>query len=317
MKLKDIGEHEYIERIVKKYLDIDNLDDVFWSDGNVFKIDGFSLSFKSKEISLYDIGWKGSISTFSDLIASGSLPIFVMSSIGINSQAEESSLEEILKGLSDCVRYYGAKYVGGDLNSSSIGWLDVVGVGKKEVTFSFSPRNGDVLILTNPIGYTSLYFLSKIVSNIELPKNIMTKILEKIRHPVINKSLIKVQSYASENLVYSTDISDGLLISLDKLRKRLNMGIELTKFGIANNIIEFIESNRDLGFTLDQLLKYSGEEYETVLVIHKEAEDEVLQHMKKLGFNPVVIGHLSEKNDIIFNNNRVKIAGWDNFKGWF
>ncbi|BBG24493.1 thiamine-phosphate kinase [Sulfuracidifex tepidarius] len=317
MKLKDIGEHRYIEENVKKYLDIDNMDDVFFNDGSTFKVDGFSLSYKSEDMSFYDIGWKAAIATFSDLISAGSSPSFVMSSIGINHEMDDTVLEEILRGLSDCVSYYSARYVGGDLNNSPAGgWIDVVGIGKRRAYPTFEPKKGDLLVLTNPLGYTSLYFLSKFILKLELPQYLFLKALAKIRHPLVNKLILNVLSSLSGDLVYSTDVSDGLLISIDKISKRLNMGIEMSSFGIEENILNYLKAITPKIDLID-ILRYSGEEFETIVVIHEEAKDRAIDLMRSFGLDPLVIGKLSESNDVTFNGNKVKITGWDNFRGWF
>ncbi len=318
MKLKDIGEHRYIEKNLRKYLDIDSMDDVFFNDENAFKVDGFSLSYKSDYISFYDIGWKAAVATFSDLISAGSYPSLVMSSVGINENMEDAILDEIFRGLSDCVRYYGARYIGGDLNnSSSDGWIDVMGIGKRIAYPTFKPKKGDLLVLTNPLGYTSLYFLSKFIfKKLELPQYLFLKALEKIRHPLVNKLIPNILSSLSGELVYSTDISDGLLISIDKISKRLNMGIDMTSFGIGEDVLDYLKLVEPKLDFID-LLKYSGEEFESIFVIHEEVKDRAIELMRSSGLDPVLIGKLSEANIITFNGNSLKITGWDNFKGWF
>jgi thiamine-monophosphate kinase len=321
MKLKEIGEHEFIDKVIKKYLDIKKLDDVFSADGISMKVDGFPFSYKSGDITLYDLGWKGCISTVSDLISAGSVPLYFMSSIGIDEETEDSELEDILLGLSECIKYYGAKYVGGDLNNSKIGWIDVVGIGNAILKSNLTPQKGDIIILTNPIGYTSLYFLSN-YSNynyfmLDDIKAIKNKVLQRVRHPVVNKSLISLFNFFSNSIVYSTDISDGLLISLYNIHTRLNVGIELKDLGISDEIKSYLDKI-DNNLDLMKLIKYGGEEFEAIIVIRPSIKEEMINYMIDLGFNPIILGEIDrETNYITFNKIHIKITGWDNFKGWF
>ena len=286
------------------------MDDVY-SDGKlIYKIDGFQLSYTFPFMSGYDLGWKAVTSTVSDIITKGGKPYLFLASLGIRNLNE---IEEIVKGISDAVNYYGGKYVGGDLNSSDgSGWIDVVGIGNVTCNFNRKISEGDVIIITNPIGYTSLVFLS-FLKSWTIP--LSAKLINKVKHPIVNKGLLKVIEEYCEVISYTTDISDGLVISLYNIIERKNISIELDKIPFDPEVESFAQRH---AINEAELLKYSGEEFESLLVVDKNYVDELINEMKRYGFEPIVIGKVAKSSiPLLYKGKRLEKTGWDNFLGWF
>lgn len=266
---------------------------------------------------LYDLGWKAVISTVSDIISKGGIPSLFFSSIGIP-KSKLDKLENLIEGIADAIKYYHGKYVGGDLNSSDgSGWIDIMGIGLSTCNSNKDINDGDVVIISNSIGYTSLVFLSYVRSwNIRLPN----KVINKIRHPIVNKGIVKTIEKYCTNISYSTDVSDGLVISLYNIVKRKNVTVELKQIPIDPEVKEMTDS---LGVEIKDILKYSGEEFETLLVVRKSVVEEVMREMRRYGLNPIVIGEVIKnensegKNNVLYKGEVIENTGWDNFLGWF
>ncbi|BCU70552.1 thiamine-monophosphate kinase [Stygiolobus caldivivus] len=295
------------------------MDDVYIDGKSIYKIDGFQLSYSFPFMRSYDLGWKAVTSTVSDIIAKGGIPDIFLASIGIP-KVKINELEELIEGISDAIKYYGGKYVGGDLNSSDgSGWVDVVGIGKVSCDFSRKISSQDYIIISNPIGYTSIVFISYLHSwNITLSN----KFLNKIRHPIVNKNIVKIINKYCSDISYSTDISDGLVISLYNIIERKNVSIELDILPFDDEV-EYIAARNSVDD--NQLLKYSGEEFETLLVVSKDKANEIANEMKRFGLNPMIIGKVVKQDGLSTNNKKylfykgriVEKTGWDNFIGWF
>ena len=312
------SEHEFINNIISKYVVFNSIrDDVYTEKGLIYKIDGFQLSYTFSFMDLYDLGWKAVISTVSDIISKGGIPSLFFSSIGIP-KSKLDKLENLIEGIADAIKYYHGKYVGGDLNSSDgSGWIDIMGIGLSTCNSNKDIDDGDVVIISNSIGYTSLVFLSYVRSwNIYLPK----KVINKIRHPIVNKGIVKVIEKYCTNISYSTDVSDGLIVSLYNIVKRKNVTVELKQIPIDPEVKEMTDS---LGVEIKDILKYSGEEFETLLVVRKSVVEEVMREMRKYGLNPIVIGEVIKnensegKNNVLYKGEVIENTGWDNFLGWF
>lgn len=292
-------------------------DDVYTEKNLIYKIDGFQLSYTFPFMDLYDLGWKAVISTVSDIISKGGIPSLFFSSIGIP-KSKLDKLESLIEGIADAIKYYNGKYVGGDLNSSDgSGWIDIMGIGLSTCNSNKDINDGDVVIISNSIGYTSLVFLSYVRSwNIHLPN----KVINKIRHPIVNKGIVKTIEKYCTNISYSTDVSDGLIISLYNIVKRKNVTVELKQIPIDPEVKEMTDS---LGVEIKDILKYSGEEFETLLVVRKSVVEEVMREMRKYGLNPIVIGEVIKnensegRNNVLYKGEVIENTGWDNFLGWF
>lgn len=304
-------EHDIIKNIVSKYSYVN--DDVYVDKENhMYKIDGFQLGYIFSFMDYYDIGWKAVIAAFSDVFSRGGKPEFVLSSLGINKN-QINEIDNILRGIKDACDYYNASYVGGDLNSSSNnGWIDISVIGKA-VCYP-EPKNikeGDAVVITNPIGYTSLVFISY-TYNLNISLSNIEK--NKIRHPIVNKRLYDLFQQYCNSIHYSTDISDGLIISLYNIIERVNKGIRLTKFPFSNYVKEKIQK---YNIKEEELLKYAGEEYETILILDKAYTEDVIDFMKYLGFSPIIIGEVISDSKLEYRGSIIKKTGWDNFSGWF
>lgn len=314
MKLKDIGEHEFIQTYISRYVNSQILNlDAYSDSKKIYKIDGFSLSYIFPFIDYYDIGWKAVTAVASDILVSGGKPSILMSSLGVDPEKDIKEIDLLFKGIYDASRYYGFNYVGGDTNSSDkTQWIDVVGVGDVICSLDNVGRDGDLIIITDEIGYTSKVFISYL-NNFKI--DIDRKSLLKIKHPIAKKVLMQSFMDFCKEIVTATDISDGLLISLYSLAKRLNKNIKL--YNIPINIKIYNEL-KNYGYSINDILKYSGEEFEALLVVNKGSAENIITFLLSHGLNAKIIGKIEGVGDKIFyNNDQIKITGWDNFKGWF
>ncbi|AWR94488.1 thiamine-phosphate kinase [Acidianus brierleyi] len=312
MKLKDLGEHNFISDIISKYLGKDVNSDVFIQGNKVYKLDGFQLSYTLPFMDYYDIGWKAVTGTISDIIFSLASPNIVMVSLGLSNDMEVNDAEKIIKGIYDASIYYHARYVGGDTNnSSSSGWIDVAGIGDLLCNEHPQIDKGDVIVVTNKIGFTSNFFISYL-SNFKIP--IFHDSLVKISHPVVNTHLPRVLQRFCGAISYSTDISDGLVITLYNIIQRFSVGIKLDRIPINDVIANMLKT---YGYSIFDILKFSGEEYEGIFVVKEKNYEEFVNALSIIGYSPMEIGRVDGSNSLIYNDKKLNETGWDNFKGWF
>ncbi|MBP1357150.1 MAG: thiamine-monophosphate kinase [Sulfolobus sp.] len=312
--LRDIGEHSFIREVISNYLDEEKLVDINYlpnTDLGV-KIDGFKLSYTFDYMNFYDLGWKAVTATSSDMISGGISPRYFLTSVGLKKELELDSAIKLLEGIKDAVRYYNGLLIGGDTNDSAEGWIDVVGIGEIMCRIPYVLAPGDIIILTNPIFYAALGFVL-ISRNIKPPM----KVLSKLKHPIINSSLVNVIKDNCKSITYTTDISDGLLISLSNiLHINKNFGIKLNKMPIIPDVQEMM---KEYNISVAELLKYSGEDFESIIVTKPTKVKELMNELYDYGFEPDIIGEITDSNPgkILLKGENIVIHGWDNFKGWF
>ncbi|MBW9140499.1 MAG: thiamine-monophosphate kinase [Candidatus Aramenus sp.] len=313
MKLEDIGEHEFINKVIRSFIGNKVLEDVFFKNGLGYKIDGFQLSYLFPFMDYYDVGWKAVTGVVSDLVYSLSQPKIIMASLGLTGKTEASEAEKLIRGIYESSLYYNAEYAGGDTNgSSSSGWIDVMGVGELVCERYNDIKEGDELVLTNPVGLTSNVFISYL-NGFKIP--ILHEAEIKVKHPVVNIHALNVLRELCPIISYSTDVSDGVLISMYNVVKRFNVGIEVTKLPIDDKVISLMSN---YGYTYLDILRYSGEEYEGLIAVRKGNSEKVISKLKSIGMRPFVVGKVtSGSNEVTYKGKRLDEAGWDNFKGWF
>ncbi|AOL16118.1 thiamine-monophosphate kinase [Sulfolobus sp. A20] len=313
MKLKDLGEHTFIRKYLINYTDLNKLDDVY-IDGDVgYKLDGFRISYAFNFMSSYDLGWKSIIAATSDMISKAVKPTNYLVSIGLDKNYEINQAEDIIRGISDAIHYYEGRYVGGDLNDSTCdGWIDVFVEGKVMCNIKNEIGEGDYVLLSDYIGYTTNIFLSYL-NNFKIP--ILPKSIIKVKHPIVNKALLYFFKKYCNYIKYSTDISDGLIISLYNIVENFNFGIKINDIPIDDSVMNVL---RNHNISESDIIKYSGEEFIPILILDKYSPLElILNDLKLLGYNPTIMGRIIIGDKLIYRDSNLKITGWDNFLGWY
>ncbi|BCU67273.1 thiamine-monophosphate kinase [Sulfolobales archaeon HS-7] len=311
MSLKEIGEKQVIEKVLSQ-LSLKH-DDVYFDGNMLFKIDGFSLEYKFPFMTYYDIGWKAVTAAVSDIFSRGGSPRYLLGSFGINQGTVEDVLK-LVEGINDASKFYGSKYVGGDINGSSgDGWVDIAVVGENICYKELSEiRPGDMIIISNEIGYTTEVFLSFFRN---IPDFTFSKLSSLyVKHPVFPKEINKVFANYCEKISSSTDISDGLLISLANVLLANGLGANIINLPYNRRVLTL---SHEIGITEDEILKFSGEEFQALLFINPYHANNIIEYMRFLGMNPVVIGSVMASPVIIYGNREIEIHGWDNFKGFY
>ncbi|TRM85732.1 thiamine-monophosphate kinase, partial [Sulfolobus sp. A20-N-G8] len=213
----------------------------------------------------------------------------------------------------DDIHYYEGRCVGGDLNDSTCdGWIDVFVEGKVMCNIKNEIGEGDYVLLSDYIGYTTNIFLSYL-NNFKIP--ILPKSIIKVKHPIVNKALLYFFKKYCNYIKYSTDISDGLIISLYNIVENFNFGIKINDIPIDDSVMNVL---RNHNISESDIIKYSGEEFIPILILDKYSPLElILNDLKLLGYNPTIMGRIIIGDKLIYRDSNLKITGWDNFLGWY
>ncbi|MCG3107849.1 Thiamine-monophosphate kinase [Metallosphaera sp. J1] len=313
MKLRELGEHKFIETVISKYVDSDVNLDVYRQGNIVLKIDGFPIKYTMPFMDLYDLGWKAVVATMSDLISYGAIPSVVLSSFGLSPEIESGEAEKMIMGMSDASRYYGAIFGGGDTNSSQdSGWIDVAILGNPICGTRPKAEPGDLLYITGELGRTTGAFLWYISGG---KSPLIQDSLIKLKHPVVDRAILRAHSELCNAIALGTDVSDGILVSLNKIARYIGYGINIDNIPLVEYIQELVDKNI---VTMDEVLRSGGEEYETIFVVKKESLPIFLDVVDKYGISMKKIGSVIDSEpEIRLSSKRYDVHGWDNFKGWF
>ena len=309
MRLDSLGEDRLLELIINGFTEgipgspLSKYDDaVAIPVGDLWilvKIDGTSAATSKYPWQSWEsFGFRTAASAVSDIIAKGGRPMVVMASIGVPKQWEVESLRAIVKGISDLAKLIGAIYCGGDLNSSGSSevWLDVTVAGKaRKLIPNTSLRLGEVAYVSNCLGISSIPY---IVYSKKLDYSAWGDVLSKAMypHPPL-KFLDIIRRYS---VTASTDISDGLR-SLLRILKLGGVGLKVKELPLCSEVIEFMRETRT---SVDEIIRYMGEE----MVIFFTSRDEIEECYE--------LGVISEGAGIIIDGKLITEGGWDNFRGF-
>lgn len=184
--------------------------------------------------SAYSVGVKLATVNLSDLAACGARPLWANLALSLPSDLSIDWVKQFISGLSDQLRAYGVRLVGGDTCCSkeiNVG-LTVLGSAKNFISRS-GARVGDNIYISGTLGNAALALG---LANQEVPVPEGAKNREKYRSKVLKKLNVALLSslenpqpcvqYASKMLNFASsmiDISDGLVSDLCHILRRSNL----------------------------------------------------------------------------------------------
>lgn len=329
MKLKYLGERKAIELIA----DITKTDTS--DDCAVIKFDKKFLLVTTDAVNEmthiprgatpYQIGWYAVAVNLSDIAAKGGIPIGIVVAISMHKNTDSKFLMQLTAGMNACAKKYNTKILGGDTKESDS--LHLCGtafgiVGRNEIMLRKGAIPKDIVCVTGTLGKASAgLYLNK-------PGNVL------MVKPRIAEGQILARTHAVTSCM---DISDGLASSLYQLSALNNVGFEIyhSKLPIYSatqdstlkylpknyrlqSIAKAAEKQRDL--LRDELVLYSGGDYELLLTVKKSKLGLAQKHMKKTNTKLTPIGKVTRSKEIFLIKKNKKIPlenrGYEHFKSF-
>jgi thiamine-monophosphate kinase len=310
----DLGERKLIE-ILQKFV-ADNGVLGFGDDASAFKIAGKIVVINTdmlvkktdvpKDMKPFQIGQRLVVMCLSDIVAKGAAPKLLLAAFGIPPEYDLEEFLEIVRGISQISEKYGAKYVGGDLNTASNLIISgtAIGIAEKALIKRSGAKAGDILCVTGSFGLTGAGF-KIILENAETPKHLHKIFIDAVFSPKIQ---LKLGLMLAESGMISAciDSSDGLAWSIHELSKASKVGFEITNLEaiIPEEVFIFAEKNQIDPY---ELALYGGEEFELVLTVPKEQLENTIKIAKKAGSTLTPIGKATLKEKIFFKKGEKKI----------
>lgn len=93
-----------------------------------------SVHFSEQTTPPYSVGWRAVAVNLSDLAAMGAEPLAVTVALGLPGYTPLDWVEELYRGMSDCLKKYGGEIVGGDLCRSNSRMVSVTALGDVQPT---------------------------------------------------------------------------------------------------------------------------------------------------------------------------------------
>ena len=246
-------------------------------------------------------------SSLSDLICKGVKPRYYFISASGNSKSfSKKNLKKISNSLSSEQKRFDIELSGGDTVNSNINSFTCCVVGfSNKIIKRHNSKVGDDIYITGYLGdsYLGLQILKKRVS---LSKKLKKYFVSKFYMPSINLRMVDfLQKFANTSI----DISDGLLVDLNKMIKEQKHGflIRLDKINLSNQLKNVLNKNKR--FKIQNTI-FNGDDYEIIFTSHKKNRSLISKYSKNNNLKIHRIGKILKKHRdscILKGNNKFKI----------
>jgi len=252
------------------------------------------------------IGWMSAAVNLSDLASKGARPVGVVMAMGIPPDTEVEFIEEIVKGMDECVSKYGTKIIGGDTDAHEELTLvgTAIGLVKKEHLIRRSgARVGDLVCVTGHIG-TAGAALMALDKKIPVSQEVLKALFEPI--PRIDEGIALAYSSSITSMM---DISDGLALSLHDMSQAGGVGFKIyeSRLPVLYDVKRLLKSEELL-----KVVVYAGGDFELLFTVVPEKLD-----IARKACHLTVIGEVIEKGVFIEMESGVeeelKARGYEHF----
>lgn len=289
-------------------------------DGRVVVLNTDMLVWETdvpKGMTLFQAARKAVIMNFSDLGAKGVQPQGFLASLGIPSDLEIDSIDELAQGFEVGAREYGGYVIGGDTNEASDIIINGVALGvaqNEKIVKREGARPGDILATTGSFGLTASAF-KILLEGKEPPEGLRETLVESVYYP---EAKVKegIALAHSGTVTASIDSSDGLAMSLYDLSRSSGVGFRINNLNIPTEVQTYANYH---GLDPFELALYGGEEYELIFTLKENAFDDAQEALAAVGCELYVLGTVTKKKTITIIKEEKELLiekrGWEHFSG--
>ena len=255
-------------------------------------------------------------SSISDLICKGVTPKFYfISASGNNKSFTKKNVRKIISSLKSEQKKFSIMLSGGDTVFSKINSFTIISLGfSNKIVKRNNAKINDDIYITGELGdsYLGLKYLQKKNFN----KNVNKKyFINKFYLPKINLNFSK---YLNKFANTSIDISDGLLIDLNKMINNQYISSEIysDKIPLSNKLKIFLKKN----FLKKEKFIFNGDDYQILFTAKKTDRQMIDRISRKTNTKVTKIGKILSKKKFKFkllNGDKMvklaKIPGYEHF----
>jgi thiamine-monophosphate kinase len=334
MKLKDIGEFGFIEKINQGCLiRPDNVVRAIGDDAAAFTTDAKQITLVTTDLLIerihflrdttsgHNLGYKSLAVNLSDIAAMGGTAREVFVSIAIPKDCRIEYLDDLYRGMKRLAAEFDVNILGGDTTGSNADLIiNIVVTGqvpKGEILLRDNARPGDVILTTGFLG-DSRAGSYLILNRIETRSKEYKQLFES--HILPKPYLREGRFLASTKMVHAAiDVSDGLSSDLAHVVKQSKVGANVyaDKIPISKNLKKFC---RQFDFDPIEFALAGGEDYTLVITAaQKDAARLRRDYDEKFNQPLFVIGEITDTGSMVLietngSTRPITPSGWNHFK---
>ncbi len=239
------------------------------------------------------VGWRSAAANLSDLAAMGASPLGITVGLGLPGEVLVSWVEDLYRGITNCLQKYGTVIVGGDICRSPVTTVAITAFGLVDpdrVIRRATAQPGDAIVATGFHGSsrTGLELLLNPESDQELSQSDRASFIQAHQYP---NPRLDVLPFLPKTRVSGMDSSDGLADAIVQICRSSGVGARLDQQSIPiHPALKRWSPDKALNWAL-----YGGEDFELVLCLQREAAQMLVEH---LGEAAVIIGTITSDYDI-------------------
>jgi len=274
---------------------------------------------------LKHLGYKASVTNFSDIAAMNGKPKQMLIGLAISNRFSVEAIEELYAGISMACKKYKVDLVGGDTTSSKAGMvisITIIGEAtQEEIVYRNTANEYDLLCVSGDLGgaYMGLLLLEREKAVFNVNPNMQPDlsgndyILQRQLKPEARTDVIDILKSLDVKPTAMIDVSDGLASEIFHICTGSKKGCSLYEEKIP---IDPATSSMAHEFQIDPTIcaLSGGEDYELLFTIKQEDFEKV-----KGNPNITIIGHITDEKEgvnlITRSGSSVPLTaqGWDAF----
>ncbi len=252
--------------------------------------------FKKSLVSPTVLGLRAVSVSVSDIAAMGGTPRFYLSSLGFRNEDTKDYFTEIINGFKNASIEYEIELIGGNITQCDSTFIDITVLGyvdKDKIVKRAGASEGDIIYITGTPGDSGLG-LRMLMDGIESEESgyLINRHIYPTPRVEVGKRL--GQSTAASAMI---DISDGLLIDLERISVEQGLGADIYAEKVPLSE-EYTAGYERLGLPKYELALTAGEDYELLFTSPPEQRDEIRNISEQTGVHITEIGTITSSKKI-------------------
>ena len=238
------------------------------------------------------VGWRSAAANLSDLAAMGASPLGITVGLGLPGEVLVSWVEDLYRGITDCLQKYGTVIVGGDLCRSPTITVAITAFGQVDparVVRRATAQPGDAILVTGFHGSSraGLELLLHPELGQELSQDDRASLIQAHQYP--NPRLDLLPSHP-QTRISGMDSSDGLADAIVQICRASGVGARLDRHKIPiHSALKRWSPEKAMNWAL-----YGGEDFELVLCLPQDAAQILVEQIEAAA----IVGTITSDPDI-------------------
>ena len=238
------------------------------------------------------VGWRSAAANLSDLAAMGASPLGITVGLGLPGEVLVDWVEDLYRGITDCLQKYGTAIVGGDLCRSPVITVAITAFGQVDptrVVRRATAQPGDAILVTGFHGSSraGLELLLHPESGQELGRDDRLSLIQAHQYP---NPRLDILPLFPDTRISGMDSSDGLADAIVQICRASGVGARVDRHKIPiHPALKRWSPNKAMNWAL-----YGGEDFELVLCLPQDAAQRLVEQIEEAA----IVGTITSDADI-------------------